>query len=421
MNTARNPGENENNKEKKKGVADKQNMEDNENPPSLENIWRIHTKDLKELKKSANKYAVLSTEEDMHESINYDDRAKVDWYVLRKHKPKDEEMVDWTYDMKEYLKHRWEALNSNDVDRDEENEGYELKQKDAIAMIKDENLQVCAFIETHLKTNSIGKVGNRAFSTWNWCSNVHHSSTSCRILLGWNDNLIKTMVITMSRQSVLCCIETIHTSIKFYCSIVYASNNSTERRSLWKELEGHKNFAGQHPWVIVGDFNVALKIEEHSVGMSHRSSDMQEFFDAINNIEVEDICSSGFHFTWTKSLKNPNCLTLKKLDRIMVNEEFLKQYNNAHGIFLPYGISDHSPAQLVIQKGFIRKNNAFRFSNFTASKQEFLDTVKEVWKQDVYGCHMYRLVKKMKNLKKPLKALSSRHGNVYERTKSLKE
>ncbi|GJV55852.1 RNA-directed DNA polymerase, eukaryota, reverse transcriptase zinc-binding domain protein [Tanacetum coccineum] len=176
----------------------------------------------------------------------------------------------------------------------------ELKQKDAMNMLRGEKLQFCAFIETHLKTKSIKKVGNRVFGNWNWFSNVHHSPTSYRIMMGWNTNMIRTMV-------------------------------------------------------IIGDFNVTLNVEEHSAGMSHRNIDMQEFHDVVNKLEIKDICTSGFQYTWTKSLKNTNCLILKRLDRIMVNDEFMK------------------------------------------------------------------LVKKMKTLKKPLKALSWSHGNVYDRVRALKD
>ncbi|GJS32356.1 hypothetical protein Tco_0530738 [Tanacetum coccineum] len=66
----------------------------------------------------------------------------------------------------------------------------------------------------------------------------------------------------------------------------------------------------------MGDFNVTMNAAEHSSGSSGKTVDMVEFNDAINIFEIEDICSSGFHFEWTKSLKNPQCKTLKKLDRI---------------------------------------------------------------------------------------------------------
>ncbi|GJZ60691.1 RNA-directed DNA polymerase, eukaryota, reverse transcriptase zinc-binding domain protein, partial [Tanacetum coccineum] len=59
------------------------------------------------------------------------------------------------------------------------------------------------------------------------------------------------------------------------------------------------------PWVLMGDFNVTLNAAEHSSWSSGNTMDMVEFNEAVNNIEVEDICSSGFQFTWTKSLRNP--------------------------------------------------------------------------------------------------------------------
>ncbi|GJU84848.1 RNA-directed DNA polymerase, eukaryota, reverse transcriptase zinc-binding domain protein [Tanacetum coccineum] len=309
------------------------------------------------IKKSANKYAVLATEEEGKENIYCDDRIKVDWNddesdeeneVLEVNDPAIENLIA------EKIQGIWNIRGISN----------ELKQKDVVSMLRDEKLQ---------------------------------------IMMGWNTNMIRTMVIIMSNQSVLCYVETILTKVKFFCSIIYASNNGIERRSLWKDLEGHKCFVRQHPWVLIGDFNVTLNVEEHSAGMSHRNIDMQEFHDAVNNLKIKDICSSGFQYTWTKSLKNPNCLTLKKLDRIMVNDEFM------------------NPAELIIQKGYIKKNNAFKFSNFTIGKGDFIDNVQNVWKQDVHGCHMYRLIKKMKNLKKPLKALSWSQVNVYDRVRALKE
>ncbi|GJV55851.1 retrotransposon protein, putative, ty1-copia subclass [Tanacetum coccineum] len=126
VNETRNNVEDVKNMEKKKNNAGSQNLKNNDTPPSLEKIWRINTEDVNELKKSANKYAILVTEEEGQENICCDDRIKVDWYVLRKQRPKEEETVNWTYDMKKYLECRWEALNRKDDESDEENEVLEV-------------------------------------------------------------------------------------------------------------------------------------------------------------------------------------------------------------------------------------------------------------------------------------------------------
>ncbi|GKD28836.1 RNA-directed DNA polymerase, eukaryota, reverse transcriptase zinc-binding domain protein [Tanacetum coccineum] len=217
-------------------------------------------------------------------------------------------------------------------------------------------------------------------------------------MLGWNPRLLKVMLIDITKQAILCTVELIPNKIRFYCTIVYANYNGMERRSLWKELDVHKQLIKKAPWVIMGDFNVTLNATEHSSGSSGRTIDMVEFSDTINSLEVEDICSNI----------------------ILINDEFLHNYHAAHGVFLPYTVSDHSPDVLHIKNGFPKKKNSFRFSNFVADKEEFINLVKEVWNVDIHGCHMYKLVKKLKMLKKPLKNLSWKQGNVFENVVALK-
>ncbi|GJT26179.1 RNA-directed DNA polymerase, eukaryota, reverse transcriptase zinc-binding domain protein [Tanacetum coccineum] len=88
--------------------------------------------------------------------------------------------------------------------------------------------------------------------------------------------------------------------------------------------------------------------QKHSVGGSSISKDMYEFQDCVNVIEVEDICSSCLQFTWTKSPRNPLAVS-------------------------------------VMLDSLDRKPKSFRFANYIADKLEFLQKVKENWKDDVSG------------------------------------
>nr|GEU89064.1 hypothetical protein [Tanacetum cinerariifolium] len=88
-----------------------------------------------------------------------------------------------------------------------------------------------------------------------------------------------------------------------------------------------KKIVGNNAWLMMGDMNVTLSLNEHSAGSSCMSSDMNDFKDCINYIEMKDIASSGLFFTWTKNLSKDktesSTRALKKLDRIMRNEEFI--------------------------------------------------------------------------------------------------
>ncbi|GKD96592.1 RNA-directed DNA polymerase, eukaryota, reverse transcriptase zinc-binding domain protein, partial [Tanacetum coccineum] len=112
-------------------------------------------------------------------------------------------------------------------------------------------------------------------------------------------------------------VEILSTQKSFFCTFIYAANKGKERRELWKDLRLYKRIMGDAAWVTMGDVNVSLKLEDHSEGISYFTQDMVEFQECINDIEMEDINWSGMHFTWTKSLNNPNATVLKKIDRVM--------------------------------------------------------------------------------------------------------
>ncbi|GKB79502.1 RNA-directed DNA polymerase, eukaryota, reverse transcriptase zinc-binding domain protein [Tanacetum coccineum] len=105
------------------------------------------------------------------------------------------------------------------------------------------------------------------------------------------------------------------------------------------------------------------------------SPNMMEFQDCLNAIEVEDICSSGLHFTWTKNLHKTRTgnMTgiLKKLDRVMSNEGFIKNFPQAHAKFLPYIIFDHSLAILCVPTNVTKHIKSFRFPNYITDKQDY--------------------------------------------------
>ncbi|GKA05135.1 RNA-directed DNA polymerase, eukaryota, reverse transcriptase zinc-binding domain protein [Tanacetum coccineum] len=92
------------------------------------------------------------------------------------------------------------------------------------------------------------------------------------IMLGWNP-LLRVMMIDITNQAILCIVELIPNKMR----------------------------------------------------SSGKTSDMVEYSDTINSLEVEDICSSRFQFTWTKSIKNPQCNILKNPAVLHIKMVFLKR------------------------------------------------------------------------------------------------
>ncbi|GKB20270.1 RNA-directed DNA polymerase, eukaryota, reverse transcriptase zinc-binding domain protein [Tanacetum coccineum] len=69
---------------------------------------------------------------------------------------------------------------------------------------------------------------------------------------------------------------------------------------------------------------------------------------------------------------------------------------------------------------FYKKPKAFRFMNFLADKIKFLGVVRDNRETEVKGFEMYKLAKKLKDMKKHMKNLNRKNGNVFNKVKAIK-
>ncbi|GJW39768.1 hypothetical protein Tco_0065613 [Tanacetum coccineum] len=104
--------------------------------------------------------------------------------------------------------------------------------------------------------------------------------------------------------------------------------------------------------------------------------------DGVSLDLVADFCSYRFTYTWNQKPRSGGGV-LKKLDRIM-------------------------------------RNLKFADTLFPERMSKFNDIVAEQWLMSVDGYLMYRVVTKMKALKKPLRKLLQSHGNLHDRVNSLR-
>ncbi|GKB59327.1 RNA-directed DNA polymerase, eukaryota, reverse transcriptase zinc-binding domain protein [Tanacetum coccineum] len=244
-------------------------------------------------------------------------------------------------------------------------------QKEVKKFICDEKLSICFVLENHIKEKGIKKICDFVYGNWNSCSNLKDCNRGCRVIVWWNEDDVSLMQI-------------------------HSKNSGNEMRHLWKELGRYKSIINDKPWVLMGDWNVSLHIEDHSEGESCKTSDMMEFQECIEHTEVEDLNFLG-------------------------NVKFMGTFTNSHALFLPHLTFDHSPAILIIPKMMKKKYKAFRFSNFIADKSEFVSVVQDEWNNQVEGCYMFKLVKKLKALKFHMKRLRWMFGNLHEKVIEWKE
>nr|GEX69325.1 hypothetical protein [Tanacetum cinerariifolium] len=169
----------------------------------------------------------------------------------------------------------------------------------------------------------------------------------------------------------------------------------------------------------MGDFNAALFLADSTASGSCMDISMREFNECVENIEVLDVQQSSLKYTWNQKPKGSDGI-LKKLDRIMANLGFNDVFIGSHAIFKPYRVSDHSPSVLIIPTIGVSKPKPFKFYNILTHNDQFKVVVQGEWSRQVSGFFMYRVVQKLKNLKKPFRKLLYDKGNLHANVTHLR-
>ncbi|XP_016731131.1 uncharacterized protein [Gossypium hirsutum] len=143
---------------------------------------------------------------------------------------------------------------------------------------------------------------------------------------------------------------------------------------------------GSFPWILGGDFNVSLSLEESSCfnGSQGSTSDMRDFQEFVRSIGIVDHAFEGPRYTWSNH--QSDTFMARKLDRL--------------------DQPVYSPLKL------------FKFFNFWVKHKDFMNIVAESWGKEVHGDPnpMLRLFIKLKRLKAPLRALNvAAFGQIPER------
>ena len=197
-------------------------------------------------------------------------------------------------------------------------------------------------------------------------------------------------------------------NLEFAATMIYGSNCRRVRKQLWADLHfsASSSQINHLPWTALGDFNQTLFANEHSSADQFFSPlGMKEFGQCVTSAELTDLPCIGNSFTWSN--KQGDTLVSKKLDRIMVNDEWLSAFPNALGVFGDPGISDHSPCCIFLDTSAQKPKKPFKFFSMLNQNPEFIALMKECWQSLPFaGSKMLLVSKKLKALKSVIRSFS---------------
>ncbi|XP_078154149.1 uncharacterized protein LOC144549305 [Carex rostrata] len=161
------------------------------------------------------------------------------------------------------------------------------------------------------------------------------------------------------------------------------------------------------PWLIAGDFNVTLNLNERS-NIGYPMHHMNQFRAVVDRMELVDMPLQGRAYTWASARDNP---TFVRLDRFLMSPAWVEEYPNTMQSAGPSNASDHCPLICTSLTKF-PTSNIFRFENCWLRLDQFKQLVQTTWDSlpvatdpPSLAIKMARLTKQITRWKKDYKKL----------------
>ncbi|XP_056688114.1 uncharacterized protein [Spinacia oleracea] len=158
----------------------------------------------------------------------------------------------------------------------------------------------------------------------------------------------------------------------------------------------------------MGDFNSMLLSGDKVNGNAVNHAETQGFEGCLDFTELTEVKSCGHFFSWSNKGQGQSRIC-SRIDRVFGNTDWHSRFLDVVVDYMNPGISDHSPLVLSCSINMKNGGRPFKFFNYMAGQDDFLEVVQKGWNTNASGTPMFTLWQKMKAVKGGLKALHHRY------------
>ncbi|KAF3637455.1 hypothetical protein FXO38_23697 [Capsicum annuum] len=170
----------------------------------------------------------------------------------------------------------------------------------------------------------------------------------------------------------------------------------------------------QEPLLCMGDYNAILSSEDKIQGNPVQDLKYRDFNEFLVNAGMTEMRTTKCAYTWF------NGITCSKIDRVVVNAEWLLKYPKWEIIVMVPGTSDHNPLCMDPDNRIINSPKVFRFFNAIVEHPEFINKVRTAWKSSSRNC-MQNVWYNLKQVKANLQEINiANFKGVTARVKDLR-
>ncbi|XP_074266772.1 uncharacterized protein LOC141590056 [Silene latifolia] len=140
----------------------------------------------------------------------------------------------------------------------------------------------------------------------------------------------------------------------------------------------------------------------------------------VQDCQLADLGAKGSFYTWTNKHEH-GTKVYSRLDRVLVNVDWVASFPDSFVHYLPEGLFDHCPGLVHLEGEVIRRGSPFKYFNMWSLAPDYDSIVKNGWSKEISGTPMFRVVQKLKGLKNGLRTLNKEHFGDIENLTHITE
>ncbi|XP_074288328.1 uncharacterized protein LOC141613486 [Silene latifolia] len=162
------------------------------------------------------------------------------------------------------------------------------KHSEVKDFLRNNRLDILALLETRVKHKQSSRIIQAKFKDWTTVCNYskHYNG---RIWVFFNPKTTDVLNKVVEAQFIPFKFHHFESNLVFFMSMVYGSNNVTDREQLW---DGLQRSSTADPWIVLGDFNVVTDPTEKLSNTPPVLQEMTAFNNCLSLCHLEDIASS---------------------------------------------------------------------------------------------------------------------------------
>ncbi|XP_059068841.1 uncharacterized protein LOC131859266 [Cryptomeria japonica] len=173
-------------------------------------------------------------------------------------------------------------------------------------------------------------------------------------------------------------------------------------------------------WILLREFNTPLSSMEKASGMPISDESRQDLADMINSLGLLDLDLLGDKFTWFNRRSGGDLIQVR-LDRAIISPEWIHDASCRLNVLSRIGL-DHFPICLSISPLIKRKVFPFKFEKMWLLAPDIHDNISKWWNVDIQGTAMFRVAKKLSNVKSNIQLWNkSSFSNIFQIKEKLKK